>query len=369
MFRLRCAAPGAAGGHPLWLGPGALDGLPAVWRPGWHAAALVADATAFRLHGAAVVRGLRRCAGTVRVYEVPPGERHKSVATWLRLADRMLADRLDRGTCLVALGGGVTLDLAGFLAATYLRGLDHLLLPSTLLAVVDASLGGKTALNRPAGKNLLGAFRFPAAVLADTRLLETLAPREWRGGLAEVVKHAAVGDADLFGRLERAGNGLRRPGSLDLDLLARAVRVKLEVVARDPFERGRRSVLNFGHTVGHALEAATGHRVPHGAAVAVGMAVEAEVAVERVGLPAGERERLVALLGTLGLPARHDAAFERLRPHLEVDKKRRDGAIRLSLPARLGRMAGGRTGWTVPVGAAALRRAWERRAAAPGRAR
>mgnify|MGYP000212259454 CR=1 FL=1 len=368
MFRLRCPAPGAAG-HPLWLGPGALDGLPALWRPEWRVAALVADRTALRLHGAAVLRRLRACAGTVRVYQLPPGERHKSVATWLRLADRMLADRLDRAACLVALGGGVTLDLAGFLAATYLRGLDHLLLPTTLLAVVDAALGGKTALNRPAGKNLLGAFRFPAAVLADTTLLETLPPRTWRGGLAEVVKHAVVGDADLFRRLERAGRALHRPGSLDLALLARAVRVKLEVVARDPFEWGRRSVLNFGHTVGHAIEAATGHRVPHGAAVAVGMAVEAEAAVERVGLPAADRDRLVALLGALGLPARSRGPFERLRPHLAVDKKRRDGAIRLSLPVRLGRMAASQTGWTVPVKAAALRRAWERRAAAPGRAR
>jgi len=368
VFRLRCAASGVAA-HSLWLGPGALDRLPAVWRPTWRVAALVADRTALRLHGAAVLRRLRACAGGVRVYEVPPGERSKSVATWLRLADRMLDDRIDRAACLVAFGGGVTLDLAGFLAATYLRGLDHLLLPTTLLAIVDASIGGKTALNRPAGKNLIGAFRFPVAVLSDTALLDTLPPRAWCGGLAEVVKHAVVGDAELFRRLERAGGELRRPGSLDLALLARAVRVKLEVVARDPFERGRRSVLNFGHTVGHALEAATGHRVPHGAAVAAGMAVEAEVAVERVGLPAADRDRLVALLETLGLPTRSGIPFDRLGPHLEVDKKRRDGAIRLSLPTRLGRMAGARTGWTVAVDRAALRRAWERRAAAPGRAR
>ena len=366
MLRLRCPTPDGTG-HPLWLGPGALDSLPSLWRPEWRVAALVADATVLTLHGPDVLRRLRRCAAAVRLYAVPPGDPRKSAATWLRLADRMLADRLDRHTCLVALGGGATLDLGGFLAATYLRGLPHLLLPTTLLAAVDAALGGKTGINRPAGKNLLGAFRFPAAVLADTALLDTLPTREWRGGLAEVVKHALVADVALFERLERRADELRRPGSLDVATLARAIRVKLDVVARDPFERGLRRVLNFGHTLGHALEAATGHRVPHGAAVAVGMAVEAELAGRLAGFPPADRERLVALLAKLGLPTRHPCPFERLLPHLEVDKKRRDGAVRLALPARLGRMAGGRTGWTLPVGTSALRDAWEGRAPRPGR--
>ncbi|MBN1771436.1 MAG: 3-dehydroquinate synthase [Deltaproteobacteria bacterium] len=366
MFRLRC--PTANGtGHPLRLGPGALDVLPALWRPEWRAAALVADRTVLALHGPAVLRHLRRCAPAIRVYEVPPGDRHKSAATWLRLADRMLADRLGRDTCLVALGGGVALDLGGFLAATFLRGIPHLLLPTTLLATVDASLGGKTGINRPAGKNLLGAFRVPAAVLADTALLDTLPAREWRGGLAEVVKHAVVADAALFARLEHEGRALRRPGSLDVPTLARAIRVKLDVVARDPFERGRRRVLNFGHTLGHALEAATGHRVHHGAAVAVGMAVEAELAVRLARFPAADRDRLAGLLAVLGLPTRHACPFERLLPHLEVDKKRRDGKVHLALPARLGRMAGGRTGWTLPVAPSELRAAWETRAGRTGR--
>lgn len=366
MLQLRCRTANGAG-HPLWLGPGALDVLPRLWRSDWRTAALVADATVLELHGLNVLRRLRRCAPTARVYEVPSGDRHKSAETWLRLADRMLADRLDRQTCLVALGGGATLDLGGFLAATYLRGIDHLLLPTTLLAVVDASVGGKTGINRPAGKNLLGAFRFPAAVLADTALLRTLPPREWRGGLAEAVKHAVVADGVLFRQLERAGRALRRPGSLDPPTLARAVRAKLDVVARDPFERGLRRVLNFGHTLGHALEAATGHRVHHGAAVAVGLAVEADLAVTLAGFPAADRDRLVALLAQLGLPIRHPCPFARLLPHLEVDKKRRAGAVQLALPARLGRMAGGRTGWTLPAGTSALRAAWEARAPRPGR--
>lgn len=366
MLRLRCPTPDGTG-HPLRLGPGALDDLPARWRPEWRAAALVVDAAVLALHGPAVRRRLQRCGATVRVYPAPPGDRHKSAATWLRLADRMLADGLDRHTCLLALGGGATLDLGGFLAATYLRGIAHLLLPTTLLAMVDAALGGKTGLNRPAGKNLLGAFRFPAAVLADTELLRTLPPREWRGGLAEMVKHAVVADAALFGRLERQGRDLRRPGTLDLPALARAIRVKLDVVARDPFERGRRRVLNFGHTVGHALEAATGHRVHHGAAVAVGMAVEAELAVKLTGFPPAERDRLVGLLAALGLPTRHPCPFDRLLPHLAVDKKRRDGAVHLALPVGFGRMAAAGRGWTVPAATGALRTAWDARAGRTGR--
>ena len=419
---LRLAVRAADGSpRPLLLGSGALDALPRVWRPAWHAAALVADRNVMRLYGARALRILRRCTPHVLSCPFPAGETHKTRALKAAIEDRLLAAGLGRDTCLVALGGGVTLDLAGFVAATYLRGIPHVLVPTTLLAQVDAAFGGKTGINAPAGKNLVGAFHFPEAVLVDPQLLRTLPEAEWLGGLAEVVKHAVVGDPALFRLLERRaerlrytftrggppgrtpgqelhaaagaaaasppdppcivsgralddaplaprhrregvnGDGEPSAGRLDPVLLRRAVAVKLDVVTADPFERGRRAVLNFGHTVGHALEAASAHAVPHGLAVAVGMAVEADVAVASCGFPAAERDRLLALLERLGLPTAARLPFARLRKYLAVDKKNRAGAVRLALPLRIGRMAGARSGWTLAVDLAVLRAAWERR--------
>jgi 3-dehydroquinate synthase len=360
MIRLRVRAPDGTR-RPLLLGPGALEHLRRLWPREARAAALIADRNVMRLHGAPVLRLLRRCVPLVRAFAFPPGERSKTRATKADLEDRMLAEGLGRDTCVVALGGGVTLDLAGFVAATYLRGVPSLLLPTSLLAQLDASIGGKTGVDVPAGKNLVGAFHFPAAVLIDPRVLRTLPERERRCGLTEAVKHAVVGDPALFRLLERRAPHLRRPGPLDAALVGAAVRVKLAVVARDPLEHGPRAVLNFGHTVGHALEAASGGRVPHGLAVAVGMAVEADVAVTQCGFPAADRDRLRNLLARLGLPAGHPLPFARLAPFLAADKKNRRGALRLALPARLGRMAGSRDGWTVPVDSSALREAWDRR--------
>jgi 3-dehydroquinate synthase len=366
---LRLAVRAADGSpRPLLLGPGALDALPRVWRPAWHAAALVADRNVMRRYGARVLRILRRCTPHVLSCPVPAGETHKTRALKAAIEDRLLAAGLGRDTCLVAFGGGVTLDLAGFVAATYLRGIPHVLIPTTLLAQVDAAFGGKTGVNAPAGKNLVGAFHFPEAVLVDPQLLRTLPKAEWPGGLAEVVKHAVVGDPALFRLLERHAERLRSPGRLDPVALRRAVSVKLDVVAADPFERGRRAVLNFGHTVGHALEAASGHAVPHGLAVAVGMAVESDVAVATCGFPAAERDRLLALLERLGLPTVARLPFARLRRYLAVDKKNREGAVRLALPLRIGRMAGARSGWTLAANLAVLRAAWERRRTAMARA-
>ena len=349
--------------RPLLLGPGALDALPRVWRPAWHAAALVADRNVMRLYGARALRILRRCTPHILPCAFPAGETHKTRQGKAELEDRLLAAGLGRDTCLVALGGGVALDLAGFVAATYLRGIPHVLVPTTLLAQVDAAFGGKTGVNTPAGKNLVGAFHFPEAVLVDPDLLRTLPRTEWLGGLAEVVKHAVVGDPALFCRLERNAERLCSPGTLDPAALRRAAAVKLDVVADDPFEHDRRAVLNFGHTVAHALEAASGHAVPHGFAVAVGMAVESDVAVASCGFPAAERDRLLALLERLGLPTAARLPFARLRRYLAIDKKNRAGAVRLALPRRIGRMAGARSGWTLTVDPAVLQAAWERRRA------
>ncbi|MBI5502327.1 MAG: 3-dehydroquinate synthase [Deltaproteobacteria bacterium] len=347
--------------HALVVARGALGALPRLWRPEWRAAAVIADRRVLRLHGGAVLRRLARCTGVVRVFSFPPGERSKTRETKAVLEDGLLRARLGRDTCVVALGGGVALDLAGFVAATYLRGVPSLYLPTTLLAQIDAAVGGKTGVDVPAGKNLVGAFHFPAAVLIDPRFLRTLPPVEWRCGLAELVKHAVLGDAGLFAGLERAAARMREPHAPGPGLLEAALRVKLGVVRRDPYERGVRAVLNFGHTVGHAIEAASGHRVPHGLAVAAGMVVEADVAAARGVFPAAERDRLVGLLVRLRLPTAHRGPFSRLVPYLSVDKKNRAGAIHVALPRALGTAVRARGGWTVPVSLAELRRAWDGR--------
>ena len=361
MIRLDLHAPDGTR-SPLLLGSGAREALARIWRPAWRAAAVIADDPVRRRFAPALLRLLRRRVRVVRCYGFPAGEARKTRAVKAALEDRLLADRLDRDTCIVALGGGVTTDLAGFVAATYLRGVPHVLIPTTLLAQIDAAVGGKTGVNTPAGKNLVGAFHFPAAVLVDPRFLATLPDVEWRAGLAEAVKHAVIADPTLFDRLEGRAAGLRRPRALDTDTLRRCIAVKLAVVRDDPLETGRRRVLNLGHTVAHALEAASRHRIPHGLAVAVGLAVEADLAVARCGLPAADRDRIVGLLRRLGLPTAHPMPFDRLRPFLEVDKKNRAGAVRFALPRRIGTMAGARSGWTVEVGLDDVRRAWEGRA-------
>jgi 3-dehydroquinate synthase len=345
--------------RPILVGLGAVAAIPRLWRPEWRTAVLVGDRTVMRLHGGSVGAILERCAAAVRRIAFPPGERRKTRETKEAIEDALLGAPIDRATCLVALGGGVTLDLAGFVAATCLRGIPHLNVPTSLLAQVDAATGGKVGVDVPAGKNLVGTFRFPEAVVIDPAFLRTLPARTWGSGLAELVKHAAIGDRALFGRLERRAAALRVPGSVGAATLARALRVKLAVVERDPFERGERRVLNFGHTIGHAIEAATAHRVDHGRAVAVGMAVEADAAVREVGFPAAERDRLRALLRELGLPIAARVPFEALVPFLAADKKNARGAVRCAMPERIGRMTEAGGEWATGVSIEALRDAWE----------
>lgn len=351
-----------AGGRrsTIRIGAGAIDELGSLWRPEWEEAALLGDERVLSLHGERVLALLAPLARRVVRASFPPGEAQKSRETKARLEDELLGAGVSRAACVVALGGGVSLDLAGFVAATYLRGVPFLALPSSLLAQVDAAVGGKTAVNTRHGKNLIGAFHQPAAVLIDPELLATLPAEEWGNGLAEIVKHAAIADAELLAWLEAHAAELARPGTIDPHPLRRCVELKAEVVRADEREHGRRAILNFGHTVGHALEAAQGGALGHGRAVAVGMRVEALLAEERCGLPGEARARLVALLARLGLAARPALPFAALSPHLGLDKKRRGGALQLALPRALGEMepAGGR--YTVEVPVAEVERAWER---------
>jgi 3-dehydroquinate synthase len=276
---------------------------------------------------------------------LPPGEGTKDLAHFGRLVDDILACGIERGTMLVALGGGVVGDIAGFAAATLLRGVDFVQIPTTLLAQVDSSVGGKTAINTSAGKNLLGAFYQPRLVLADTASLATLPRREMRAGYGEIVKYGLMRDADFFDWLEVEGGAVC---DLDAAALTRAVMVschmKAAIVAGDERETGDRALLNFGHTFGHALEAETGFgdRLLHGEAVALGMVLAFDFAV-RVGLAKGQdSHRVRHHLAAAGLPTDLHAiglsgsAADRLLMHMGKDKKVRDGAITLILPRRIG---------------------------------
>jgi 3-dehydroquinate synthase len=276
---------------------------------------------------------------------LPPGEETKDLDHFGRLAEAVLARGIERGTMLVALGGGVVGDLTGFAAATLLRGIDCVQIPTTLLAQVDSSVGGKTGINTRLGKNLIGAFYQPRLVLADTAVLATLPRRELLAGYAEIVKYGLIRDAEFFVWCERQGNALC---ALEAEPLRHAVltscRMKAAIVAADEREEGDRALLNFGHTFGHALEAETGFssRLLHGEAVALGMVLAFDFAV-RLGLAAAaEAERVRRHFAATGLPTRladaglADLPAERLLAHMGRDKKVRDGKTTLILPRRIG---------------------------------
>jgi 3-dehydroquinate synthase len=274
------------------------------------------------------------------VITFPAGEGSKTLATVGRLAEECLRSGLDRGGTIVSLGGGVVGDVAGFLASVYMRGVRWVGLPTTLLAMIDASVGGKVGVDLTSGKNLIGAFHPPDLVLAETRALDTLPADEMRSGMSEMVKAASVGDALLFEWLEADG------AIPTVRWLERALAVKISIVERDPYERGERAALNLGHTVGHALERAMGYAIRHGDAVAIGLVAEARLA-ERSGLAdAGLAERIAAVLSRIGLPTQIDGVTpSEIIGAMSADKKRITGETRFSLPVRPGVV---RVGCAVP---------------------
>ncbi|NNM34953.1 MAG: 3-dehydroquinate synthase [Gemmatimonadetes bacterium] len=331
----------------------ALSGL---WKSEWRQAAIIGDQNTALRFGPAVGRVLEDLCPKVKTFSFPPGEDHKTRATKGQLEDELLREGFDRTCCVVAVGGGIALDVGGYVAATYLRGVPHLNVATSLLAQVDASVGGKTGVNTPAGKNLIGAIHQPHGVILHIGALESLPLSEIRNGLAEAVKHGVVADATLFTDLASWAEG--GPRALPEELLARCVRVKGDVVARDEEEAGLRRVLNFGHTVAHALEAATDHEMPHGAAVAAGMAVEARIAEEATGFPPEATAGLIQVLDRLGLPTGTDVPLARALPFMGRDKKSREGAIRFALPTDIGAMAEAEGTWAVEVTPEVIGTAW-----------
>jgi 3-dehydroquinate synthase len=345
------------------VGAGARADLPALL--GRHAPsaryAVVSDATVAPLYGEPLVAALAATGCAARLFTFPAGERHKSRATWEALSDAMLADRLGRDATVVAVGGGVTGDLAGFVAATFMRGIPHVQVPTSTVAMLDAAVGGKTGVDTPAGKNLVGAFHQPRLVVADTETLRTLPAAPFTEGLAEAVKHGVIADAAYLAELEAGASAIlaRDPAVLER-VVARSVAIKAAVVADDPTETGRRAVLNFGHTVAHAIEAAAGFAVPHGVAVAVGMVTEARLG-ERLGCTArGTAARIGAAVERLGLPRTVPVglATEQLIACMGGDKKVRAGTLRFALPAAIGQMVPGDAGgWSLPADLTAVRAA------------
>ncbi|MBA3342987.1 MAG: 3-dehydroquinate synthase [Gemmatimonadaceae bacterium] len=341
--------------YPVIAGPGCLadageiieESAPA------HRYAIITDSNVGPLYGKRVLASLPE--RSAHVLTVPAGEAHKTRETWARLTDELLALRFGRDTTIVALGGGVVGDLAGFVAATFMRGVPVVQIPTTLLSMIDASIGGKTGVDTPAGKNLVGAFHPPAAVIADTQTLATLPLDELRQGLAEALKHGVIADEGYFDFVAAAIPELvesRGSGSDSLvRLVVRSIEIKSDIVRHDPGESGLRKVLNFGHTVGHAVEMWSGYRVAHGAAVAIGMVVESSIA-ELAGVAEGGTARRVrAAVERAGLPATLPSGMkpDELLHAMLGDKKVKGGAIEYALPKRIGEMAGSESGWTVSV--------------------
>ncbi len=274
--------------------------------------------------------------------ELPDGESNKSAGTWLALVQGLLDLGVDRQTPIIALGGGVTGDIVGFAAATTLRGLPFVQVPTSLLAMVDASVGGKTGVNTGHGKNLLGAFHQPFCVYVDVDALTTLPDDELRCGLGEVVKHAVLADPEFFSWLERNGQALlgRHPEALQ-HAIATCCAIKAAVVASDEREAGRRALLNLGHTIGHAIEHVLGFgALRHGEAVGIGMVAEAWLGVERGEAAPALPQRITALLVALGLPVRcPGVSADDLVEAARMDKKRAHGRIKVTVPRRLGDVA------------------------------
>jgi shikimate kinase / 3-dehydroquinate synthase len=271
-----------------------------------------------------------RCGGATAVITLPAGEQYKTLATVARIYDELLAAGLDRKGTIVALGGGVVGDMAGFAAATYLRGVDFVQCPTSLLAMVDASVGGKVGVDLPQGKNLVGAFKQPTAVLADTATLATLPPAELSAGMAEIIKHGLIANPDLFARLETSD---QLPATGYQSLIPEAIQVKRDIVQEDPFEQGRRALLNLGHTFGHAIEQVSGYAIRHGEGVAMGLVAAANLSARLGYCDPALQGRIEVALRRVGLPQRIPATLDPVALYRAMghDKKKAAGSLRFVL--------------------------------------
>jgi len=323
--------------------------------------ALISDSVVARLYGGNLKRRLQDQGLKVDLFSFRAGERNKNQKVWQGLTERMLRLGLGRDSGVIALGGGVAGDLAGFVAATYLRGIPLIQVPTSLLAMVDASIGGKVAIDLPAGKNLLGAFWQPKAVYVDLACLRTLPGKHLLNGTAEVVKSGLIADPALFRLMESRGEKLlKRDGKILLETIQRSLRVKAGIVEQDERETlGLRKILNYGHTLGHALEALSGFQLLHGFAVALGMRCAGRISVEMGFLKKSDAQRQNRLLSRLGFPAQiPDRLAKKLKTrtgrkeffgYLSKDKKVKAGRMEMVLLEGIGKVKEQKGSWTVPV--------------------
>jgi 3-dehydroquinate synthase len=308
--------------------------------------AVIADDQVLKPYGATAERSLREAGFEPVLCAVPPGETSKSLKRAAECYQQLAAHRLERRSFVVALGGGVVGDLAGFVAATFLRGIDLVQVPTTLLAQVDSSVGGKVGVNLKAGKNLVGAFWQPRLVLCDLDTLATLPPREFRAGLAEVIKYGVIYDAALFERLEQVlPRLLKRDPEVLASVVASCCQIKAAVVSQDETETGRRAILNFGHTIGHALETVAGYgQYLHGEAIAIGQVLAARLSRRLLDLPQRDVDRLAQLLAKAGLPTevRLDRGQRaKLQEVMYHDKKVANGVLKFVLANKIGQVSFG----------------------------
>ncbi|MCE5229594.1 3-dehydroquinate synthase [bacterium] len=327
--------------YSIRIGQGWIDQLGAelakIFKP--RPCALVTNPEIGKLWGARVIESLSAAGYRITPCEIPEGEENKSLATVSMIYDRMLAERHSRQSGVIALGGGIVGDISGFAAATFLRGVPFIQLPTTLLAMVDSSVGGKTGVNHPAGKNLIGAFWQPTFVGIELDFLKTLPDAELRAGMAEVIKYGVIADARMFDDIEaNIEAALARDPEVLARLIRRSCEIKADVVARDEREGGLRAILNFGHTFGHAAEKLTGyHELRHGEAVAMGMVAACKLAARRKMISEGDAARVEKLIERAGLPT-HMPTFpiDEYWRAMGADKKVRDGKIRFVLPVSIG---------------------------------
>jgi len=321
--------------------------------------AIVTDSNVGPLYGGTVADSIGISHDDILA--IPAGESSKTRGSWGWLTDELLSRNFGRDSAVIALGGGVVGDLAGFVAATYMRGIPVVHIPTTLLAMIDSAIGGKAGVDTPSGKNMVGAFHQPNGVLIDTQVLGTLRLNELRTGFAEALKHGVIADRGYFDSVIGAipaivysvGEASDRVG----DLVVGSIEIKGRIVSRDEHEGGLRKVLNFGHTAGHAVEILSGFAVSHGEAVAIGMVIESRIAELAGVAERGTADTICAALAGAGLPVDRPKGMgtDRMLEVMRTDKKVRGGTIQYSLPSAIGKMAGSDSGWTVSVADAIVR--------------
>jgi 3-dehydroquinate synthase len=300
---------------------------------------IIADDCVARLYGSKLTRALCDLDLNAHLIDFPAGEKSKSFESVVRLSKMLIELGADRKSALIALGGGVTGDLAGFLASIYMRGIPVFQVPTTLMAQVDSSIGGKTGINLPGGKNLLGTFHQPEMVLTDIKFLETLPDNEYRNGLAEVVKYGVIRGEPLFGKLEKGVGLIQDRNSSFLDeIITASCRIKADIVSQDDREKDLRRILNFGHTIGHALEAISGYTISHGACVSLGMIGAARLSERLYGMDPEEGNRIEELLNVLGLKNRiaSEVSTNDILSALRRDKKKEGDNINFVMLRKIG---------------------------------